>query len=138
MFEACFGRVLKRFRDDFGRCLMGVAQKSTPWSAVTVAESEVEEQFQELGVVAGDVSRSTVVDGLAVVGLGSGFQEQASGASSCWCGGAPCSPRPGTPVSAVNGDGKPPTSTRIRIGAGVKQQLRDAEWSVLGSGPRRE
>ncbi len=75
--QAGFGGVLKRFADDLGRRLMLEGKTAPPRAAVTVAEAEVEEEGEEVGVVVGDVARAAVVDGLAVVGLGAGVEQQA-------------------------------------------------------------
>jgi len=67
--------VLQRLGGDLDRGLVRRRQHPVPWAAVAPAEPEVEQKFEEVGVVACDVTGAAVVDRLTVVRLGPGLQQ---------------------------------------------------------------
>jgi len=77
LLERGFSGVLQGFGGDLGGRLVLVAEQAMPRTAITPSQPEVEEELEEGRVIAGDVAGTTVVDGLAVVGLGACLEEQA-------------------------------------------------------------
>ena len=77
LLEPGLGGVLQRLGGDLDRRLVGMTEATAPWTTITSSQTELEEELEELGVVTGDVAPSAVVDGLTVVRLRAGLQQQA-------------------------------------------------------------
>ena len=77
LFEAGRRGVLEEIADDLRWSLVGSGEQTPPGSTVPLPEPVVQDELEPFGVVAGDVAEAPVVDGLAVVGVRSGVEEQA-------------------------------------------------------------
>ena len=120
--------------EQLGRRIDRVAEPGPPRPAVALSEPELEQQH-EVGVVG---LEHAVVEGLAVVGVGAGFEQQAGeGAARAGGGAGRRSALPAAERAGERGErrGEPvPEVAAVGIGAGVEQQPGDAEDGGLVRG----
>ncbi len=88
--------------------LQGRAEPGLPRAAPVAAQAELQQQPQMGGVVGEAAAQAAVVEGLGVVGVGPGLQQQPGQRQApAGGGGWSPSPPPNAPVSAVKGEVRP-------------------------------